>query len=145
MIDKAPSGSPHGARLAMQPRRGTAPERKVAAVLRELGLFYRKNVRGLPGSPDFANRRRHWAIFVHGCFWHRHTGCSRATQPKNNAAFWSQKLARNRLRDARAIKALRAMGFKVTVIWECDLADAGPRLSKILKARGIDVRQPVDH
>jgi DNA mismatch endonuclease, patch repair protein len=145
MSRKAPSRSPHGTRLAKQARRDTKPERQVAAALRVLGLGYRKNVRGLPGKPDFANRSKRWVIFVHGCFWHRHTGCSRATSPKSNPDFWSEKFAANRRRDAKAIRSLRAMGFKVVVIWECDVSAAQTRLSKVLEARGVDVRQPVDH
>lgn len=135
----------HGERLARQAQRATGPEREIAAMLRALGASYRKNVRGLPGSPDFANQSRRWAVFVHGCFWHRHTGCRRATMPKNNRAFWLDKFAQNRTRDARAILTLKAMGFRVLLVWECQVAKAGPRLSKILEAGGVDVRQPVDH
>lgn len=145
MSRKAPSGSPHGIRLAGQARRDTKPERQVGAALRALGLGYRKNVRGLPGKPDFANRSRRWAIFVHGCFWHRHTGCSRATVPKSNSDFWSEKFSANRRRDAKAIRALRAMRFKVVVIWECEVEDVQARISKIFEARSVDVRQPIDH
>lgn len=72
-------------------QRGTKAERSVAAVLRDLGLNYRLNVRSLPGSPDFANRAGRWVIFVHGCFWHQHRGCPRATVPKRNREFWSEK------------------------------------------------------
>lgn len=124
---------------------GTAAERRVAAALRRLGVGYRKNVRDLPGSPDFANKSRGWAIFVHGCFWHRHRGCPRATTPKNNRDFWLAKFARNRERDARAIRSLRARGFKVAIVWECGATRSEARLSKILEARGIGQRQPIDH
>lgn len=134
-----PSGSSHGARLARQRQKDTTPERRVASVLRQLGASYRKNVRGLPGSPDFANRRQGWAIFVHGCFWHAHRGCPRATSPKSNAAFWSEKFARNRARDAKAIALLRRQGFRVALVWECEVDAAEERLSKILKPRGVDV------
>ena len=65
--------------------------------------------------------------------------------PKNNRAFWLDKFAQNRTRDARAILALKAMGFRVLLVWECQVAKARPRLSKILEAGGVDVRQPVDH
>ena len=63
------------------------------------GSPYRKNVRSLPGSPDFANKSRKWAVFVHGCFWHRHTGCRRATTPNANRDFWLAKFVANRTRD----------------------------------------------
>lgn len=103
-------------------QRGTAPERAVAKAMRDIGLAYRKNVRGLPGSPDFANRRRRWALFVQGCYWHHHR-CPRGTTPARNRAFWLEKFAINRARDARAIRALRKMGFRVVVIWECQSRD----------------------
>ena len=80
---KAPRPDPvTSARMAGIRQKGTKVERVVATVLRELALHYRKNVKQLPGSPDFANRSRRWAIFVNGCFWHHHTGCRKATVPK---------------------------------------------------------------
>jgi DNA mismatch endonuclease, patch repair protein len=109
----------------------TRPEEIVAAILRRIGLSYRRNVRGLPGTPDFANRSRRFAIFVNGCFWHRHTGCRRATLPKNNRAFWLAKFTANRQRDAESIRALRRMGFRVLVIWECRAEVAEERLARV--------------
>jgi DNA mismatch endonuclease (patch repair protein) len=126
-------------------QKGTRAELAVAASLTALGLRYRKNVRALPGSPDFANRSRRWAVFVNGCFWHRHTGCRRATTPTANHAFWLEKFAANRTRDAKAIQALRAKGFKVVIVWECQTAEAGRRLSDVLKPGRVDVRRSVDH
>jgi DNA mismatch endonuclease (patch repair protein) len=73
----------------------------------------------LPGSPDLANRTRRWAIFVHGCFWHRHTGCIRTTTPKRNRPFWTAKFEANCARDRRVRAALRRLGFRTLVIWEC--------------------------
>jgi DNA mismatch endonuclease, patch repair protein len=101
-------------------RARTAPEETVARALRAAGIAYRRNARGLPGTPDFANRRRGFAIFVHGCFWHRHPDCPRATTPKSNAAFWNAKFAANVARDAAKTRALTAQGFAVHVIWECE-------------------------
>ena len=126
-------------------QRGTAAELIVGSALRKLGHSYRKNVRGLPGSPDFANRRRQWAVFVQGCFWHAHTGCRRATTPKANRAFWTAKFALNRIRDAAAVRALRRMGFRVVLVWECELDEAERRLSKVLEARRVNMAQPLDH
>jgi DNA mismatch endonuclease (patch repair protein) len=88
-------------------------------VLRELGLRSRRSNADLPGSPDFANRGAKWALFVHGCYWHHHTGCSRATIPKNNKGFWRAKFADNKRRDARTARVLRAAGFRVVTVWEC--------------------------
>jgi DNA mismatch endonuclease (patch repair protein) len=139
---------PDAARSALMGRvrqRDTRPEQAVALALRSLGIAYRKNVRSLPGSPDFANKSGKWAVFVHGCFWHRHTGCRKATTPKANRDFWLAKFAANRTRDARAIRALRAMGFRVAIIWECSAADAERRLSEVLEPRRIDVGGAVDH
>ena len=123
-------------------QRGTAAELVVGAVLRSLGSSYRLNVRSLPGSPDFANITRKWAVFVHGCFWHQHPGCGRATVPRNNRAFWREKFAANRARDGRAVRTLRRSGFRVVVVWECETANTASisrRLSKILEPRGVDV------
>lgn len=102
-------------------QKGTSIELQAGVILRELGLSYRKNVKSLPGSPDFANKSHKWAIFVHGCFWHHHESCKRATIPKRNRRFWSEKFAANRARDAAKILCLRKLGFKVLTIWECEL------------------------
>jgi DNA mismatch endonuclease Vsr len=99
---------------------GTAPEQIVRKAVRELGMSYRCGVRSLPGSPDIANARRRFAVFVHGCFWHRHPGCKKATMPKSNVAFWRKKFRDNIRRDARNIAALEKMGYQVAIVWECD-------------------------
>jgi DNA mismatch endonuclease (patch repair protein) len=104
-------------------RSETASERAVAYAFRPFGYRLRKNVRSLPGSPDLANQTRKLSVFVHGCFWHGHPGCKRATIPKRNRSFWSEKFRRNRARDRHAIRALRKSGFKVLVIWECQTFD----------------------
>jgi DNA mismatch endonuclease (patch repair protein) len=129
--------SPERAALLARVRRTkTGAEEEVARQLRACGLHYRRNVRGLPGSPDFANRTKRWAIFVNGCFWHRHTGCARATVPKNNRAFWEEKFAANRRRDAAKIRSLRALGFRVQVIWECELDRSAVRLAGLVHRLG---------
>jgi DNA mismatch endonuclease (patch repair protein) len=120
----------------------TAPEEAVARLLRAAGLGYRRNLRGLPGSPDFVNFARGFAIFVNGCFWHAHRGCRRATVPKNNRTFWVEKFATNRRRDAAAIRALRAMGFRVLVVWECDVAAAAARFARLASRPASPVRRP---
>lgn len=119
-------------------RVGTPAEDRVAVVCRELKLSYRRNVRSLPGSPDLANKLKRWAVFVNGCFWHRHTGCKKATVPKRNNNFWIKKFADNRRRDASKILALRANGYRVVVIWECESSDEfrlRRRLSNLRKPR----------
>jgi DNA mismatch endonuclease, patch repair protein len=101
------------------PREGTTAEVRVATFLRSRGIRFRRNVRSLPGSPDLANKSRALAIYVHGCFWHRHPGCRRATVPKANASFWATKFEENVVRDRRKESALRALGYRVEVVWEC--------------------------
>lgn len=112
-------------------RSGTSTELIVAKVCRTLNIAYRCNVRSLPGSPDLANKSRRWAIFVNGCYWHHHTGCARATVPRRNHEFWVDKFLSNRRRDAARIRQLRANGFKVALIWECEVDDE-PRLRQRL-------------
>ncbi|MEI3854981.1 MULTISPECIES: very short patch repair endonuclease [unclassified Ensifer] len=121
-------------------QRGTRIETLVACILREMGLRYRKNVKQLVGSPDFANRARRWAIFVNGCFWHHHTGCRKATVPKTNTDFWTAKFRDNRRRDAQAIRSLRRSGYYVVIVWECEKDRMRSKLGKILEARRIDPR-----
>lgn len=111
-------------RLGRIRQHGTDPELAVRRIATELGLRYRTKNRDLPGAPDLANRSKRWAVFVHGCFWHAHEGCLRATVPKRNRAFWEAKFAANRARDARAVDALRARGFRVLTVWECGVSDA---------------------
>lgn len=106
---------------------GTAPELAIRAVATKLGLRYRIVNRDLPGSPDIANRSKKWAVFVHGCFWHRHPHCSKATMPKRNAAFWSAKFDANSARDARVASDLRRLGYRVIVIWECQIGKSEAR------------------
>ena len=143
-----PEDPRRSALMARVRQRGTKSELAVGAALRALGHSYRLNVRSLPGSPDFANRSRRWAIFVHGCFWHRHSGCVRATVPKTNEAFWREKFRANRARDARAIRALRSGGFRVALIWECRASEPDAlarRLSMVLESSRVDVSEPADH
>lgn len=113
----------HSARLAKQAQKGTNPEVVVGKALKELGLVMRRNVASLPGKPDFVNQRRRLAIFVHGCFWHRHPGCPKATLPKSNRWWWAEKLRENVLRDRRKEDELRALGMEVLTVWECETFD----------------------
>jgi DNA mismatch endonuclease (patch repair protein) len=112
------------ARMGRVRQKGTLPELLVRGALAELGQRFRLHNRDLPGSPDLANRRARWAIFVHGCFWHRH-GCSATTTPARNRDFWEAKFARNVARDAQAVSALEALGYRVIVIWECQTKRGG--------------------
>jgi DNA mismatch endonuclease (patch repair protein) len=102
---------------------GTSAELSVYRAARAIGLRVTRKNRDLPGSPDLANRKRKLAIFVHGCYWHRHHGCSRSTTPKSNEAFWRAKFDRNVERDAVALAELKVLGFRAVVIWECEAND----------------------
>ena len=101
-------------------QRNTAPEVRVRRELLTMGRRYRLSNRDLPGSPDIANKTEKWAVFVHGCFWHRHEGCSRTTAPRTNRDFWLRKFAANCKRDERVQTELRNMGFEVAIVWECE-------------------------
>ncbi|MFB1488551.1 MULTISPECIES: very short patch repair endonuclease [unclassified Thiocapsa] len=99
----------------------TKPEWILRSALHRLGFRYRLGGGGLPGRPDLILPKYRAVVFVHGCFWHRHADCKRATLPRTNAAFWKEKLDRNVARDAEAVAALEASGWKVIVVWECEL------------------------
>lgn len=109
---------------AVRQQRTTA-EIRVRKIVRSTGASFCIRNKNLPGSPDLANRRRKWAIFVHGCFWHGHKNCKRGTSltPKTNAEFWAEKFRVNRMRDAAACWRLRRLGFRVAIVWECSLSD----------------------
>ncbi|MES1199507.1 MAG: DNA mismatch endonuclease Vsr [Pseudomonadota bacterium] len=104
----------------------TKPELKVRALVRELGFArrYRLGGKGLPGKPDIVLPTLNKAIFVHGCFWHGHDCRRGARAPKDNAAYWQTKIARNRARDEVSLAALKAEGWRTLVIWECKTRDA---------------------
>jgi DNA mismatch endonuclease (patch repair protein) len=101
----------------------TWPELAVRRALHAAGLRFRVCPKDLPGRPDIANKSGRWAIFVHGCYWHGHRGCSLATVPKTNTEFWLAKLRDNRQRDARKEAHLRELGFLVFVVWQCQVDD----------------------
>lgn len=103
--------------------RDTAPERLVRSYLHRAGLRFRLHARELPGSPDVLLPRWRTAVFVHGCYWHRHRGCRFATIPSTNRVFWREKFAANEARDRRNARRLRALGWRVIVVWECAVGD----------------------
>ena len=105
-------------------REGTQPEVALRRALWQRGARYRVNVRALPGSPDIVFPGQKVAVFVHGCFWHRHSDCKRATMPKTNVAFWDAKFAANIERDARKCRELHDLGWMTQVVWACELETA---------------------
>jgi DNA mismatch endonuclease (patch repair protein) len=117
--------------------RDTRPELVVRRQLRALGVGYRLNRIDLPGKPDIVMAGRRLVIFVHGCFWHGHDCRRGARAPKANADYWSAKISRNRARDAATVAALVSLGWRVEVIWECELADAQALTARLAGATGV--------
>ena len=99
----------------------TKPEMRVRRYLHAHGFRYRLHARNLPGSPDLVLPKYRVAIFVHGCFWHRHTGCRYTTTPASNVKKWNEKFTLNMERDKRVGDALKSAGWRVIVVWECEL------------------------
>lgn len=108
------------ARMALVRAKDTGPEKVVRRIVFALGYRYRLGRRELAGVPDLAFIGRRKAIFVHGCFWHRHPGCRLARMPKTNVDYWKGKLEGNRKRDLRNQRLLRRAGWKFLVVWECE-------------------------
>jgi len=100
--------------------RDTGPEMVVRRYLHAAGLRYRLHDRRLPGTPDIVFPSRRLALFVHGCFWHQHPGCPAAKRPQSKLDYWTRKLDRNVERDRKQHDELKAAGWKVMVIWECE-------------------------
>ena len=110
----------------------TKPEEQVRKYLFSKGFRYRKNDRKLPGKPDIVLSKYRTVIFVNGCFWHHHN-CRYFVWPKSNVQFWREKIDRNEERDRKNIRELQEMGWKVIVIWECELKkDSENRLKRLL-------------
>lgn len=101
----------------------TGPEMRVRRAAHALGLRFRLHRRDLPGTPDLVFPKLRVALFVNGCFWHRHEGCAKAYSPKSNEDFWRAKFAANVERDARKAAALEAAGWTPVVIWECETGE----------------------
>lgn len=101
--------------------KNTKPEVKLRKELFRLGYRYRINVKAFPGKPDIVLAKYHTCIFVNGCFWHGHKGCSKYVEPKTNVEFWRVKVATNRERDLCNYRDLEANGWRVIVVWECEL------------------------
>jgi DNA mismatch endonuclease (patch repair protein) len=100
--------------------RDTTPELTVRKMLHALGYRYRLHRKDLPGKPDIVFGPKKKAVFVHGCYWHGHN-CKKGKLPKSNRAFWSDKITKNKARDHRNARRLKALGWKVLVVWQCKL------------------------
>ena len=121
--------------------RDTAPEMIVRRTAHRLGFRFRLYRKDLPGRPDLVFPRYRAAVFVHGCFWHRHDSCRFAYTPGSRVRFWTEKFRQNVARDRRTEDALRSLGWQVLVIWECETRDdavVGHRLKDFLRSADID-------
>jgi DNA mismatch endonuclease (patch repair protein) len=120
-------------RMSRVKGRDTKPELLVRRLVYGMGYRYRLHAEALPGKPDLVFRQRKCAIFVHGCFWHRHRGCALCRLPKSRLNFWKPKLEGNRKRDLRNQRKLRRDGWRILVIWECELTDERKVRRTVLK------------
>ncbi len=109
----------------------TRPEIVVRSILHRLGYRFRLHRKDLPGKPDIVLPKHETVIFVNGCFWHRHKGCPQATTPKSNTAFWKKKFADTIKRDRKQQRLLKEAGWRVLVLWECQINDSDDSISRI--------------
>lgn len=111
--------------------KNTRPEKAVRRLAHAMGYRFRLHHRDLPGKPDLVFPSRNTVLFVHGCFWHRHEGCKCCYTPKSNIEFWSGKFNDNVARDRRVLGELQDLGWKVAVVWECEINDLPSLKSKL--------------
>lgn len=120
--------------------KNTTPELLVRKYLHGRGLRFRLHAKNLPGKPDLVFPKYKAVVFVHGCFWHRHSGCKYATTPSSREHFWTNKLSENVARDAYQIAALGGLGWRVFVVWECELREGLARLDLLYSEITEDVK-----
>ena len=129
--------------MSRVPSKNTSAELRVRSQTHRKGYRYRLHKRGLPGKPDIVLPRYRTVVFVHGCFWHRHSACPRATMPQSNVPYWQRKFERTLARDALALSSLIEAGWTPLTIWECQTKDSkslSDLLSDLLPAR-VDARE----
>ena len=124
--------------------RDTRPEMIVRRIAHGLGFRFRLHRKDLPGRPDIVFPRHQAVIVVHGCFWHRHPGCKRASSPKTRVRYWQNKFEDNVVRDKRNETGLRDLGWKVMVIWECETKDHEAVAARIESFLRRDESEPVE-
>jgi DNA mismatch endonuclease (patch repair protein) len=114
----------------------TEPELIVRRMLFRLGYRFRLHVANLPGKPDIVFKGKRKAVFVHGCFWHRHPGCKYSSSPKTNVGFWREKFAKNISRDIKVQANLSEMGWDILIIWQCELKNADLLSKRLIEFMG---------
>jgi len=112
--------------------RNTRPEMQVRQILHRMGFRFRLHVRKLPGTPDIVLSRWRAVVFVHGCFWHGHD-CPYFRLPKTRTDFWREKISRNQYKDYSARQSLRAVGWRVGIVWECALRGADRNIENVAR------------
>ncbi|MBC8792756.1 MAG: very short patch repair endonuclease [Tagaea sp. CACIAM 22H2] len=132
MVDRI-SVERRSALMSRVPSKNTTPEKTVRSIVHRLGFRFRLHRRDLPGTPDLVFPSLRAVIFVHGCFWHRHAKCRKASTPKSNTQFWSEKFLKNVRRDSANKRHLRERGWHVLVAWECQLKKPARLKRKIEK------------
>jgi DNA mismatch endonuclease (patch repair protein) len=120
--------------------KNTKPELQVRKYLHSRGLRFRLHVKDLPGKPDLVFPKYKAVVFVHGCFWHQHAGCKYATTPSTRVSFWTNKLSENVARDSYQIAALQGLGWRVFVVWECELHEEMARLDLLYSEITGDIK-----
>jgi len=111
--------------------RDTKPEKVVRSLVHRMGFRFSLYRKDLPGKPDIVLPRYEKVIFVHGCFWHGHANCRKATIPATNTEFWTEKIAKNKIRDTKSKRQLRRLGWQVLVVWECEIARTEKLMRKL--------------
>lgn len=123
-------------RMSLVKSKNTKPELVVRRAVSSLGRRYRLHDRKLPGCPDLAFASQKKAIFVHGCFWHRHSACGGDRVPKSRLDFWKKKLDENKKRDQKNLRKLNRMGWKYIVVWECQIKSSAKLIKRLEKFLG---------
>jgi DNA mismatch endonuclease (patch repair protein) len=111
----------------------TIPELQIRSLIHRLGFRFRVHSKKLPGRPDIVFSKHKKIILVHGCFWHRHADCSKGKLPKTNLDYWKPKLQRNKQRDAMNRRELESQGWRVLVIWQCELKKLNVLTKRIIR------------
>ena len=119
--------------------KNTTPEKKVRSILHRIGYRFRIHNQKLPGTPDIVLPKYKSVIFVHGCFWHGHN-CKKGKLPSSNTDFWKEKISNNKSRDAKNSDLLVKLGWKVIIIWQCEISKIDNR-TKILNKLLEDIKQ----
>jgi DNA mismatch endonuclease (patch repair protein) len=139
VLEKSADARPTRLRSLLMSRvksKNTRPELIVRSAFHRLGARFRLHAKKLPGSPDLVFPSRRMVVFVHGCFWHRHTGCSKTSTPKTRKVFWESKFRANIARDCRVVRDLKKQGWRPVVIWECEtlhMQKLEKRIKRLLK------------